>query len=101
MSILDYEVQIPYGVVRLEDGLIQSIVEKPLFTQFVNAGIYVLEPDAIALVRSGGVQDMPEIFNILIRNGHRTAGFPVRGYWRDVGRISDLDDANRDSVPKP
>jgi len=100
MGVRDYEVQIPYGVVSMLDGMIESIIEKPLFSQFINAGIYVLEPNTIQFSREENIQDMPDLFEFLVSKSHRTAGFPIREYWRDVGRISDLEGANNDVLKR-
>ena len=61
---------------------------------FVNAGIYVLEPDVIDLIPEGVTFDMPTLFEGILAAGHVTAAFPIREYWLDVGRHGDLDQAN-------
>ena len=48
MCIRDYEVQIPFGVVNINNQKVKSITEKPIKKVFyVNAGIYVLEQELI------------------------------------------------------
>lgn len=42
MCVREYDFQVPYGVIQLDDHQIQSIEEKPVQRFFVNAGIYVL-----------------------------------------------------------
>ena len=58
----------PYGVIATEDQRMTGIEEKPTERYFVNAGIYVLEPEATV--------------------------FPVREYWQDVGQKEDFRRAN-------
>jgi NDP-sugar pyrophosphorylase family protein len=94
--VRDYEFQVPYGVVRVDSQRIVSIDEKPRQHFFVNAGIYVLDPEIIASIPKDSVSDMPDIINGLIRNGMSTAAFPIREYWLDIGRMNDYDQANRD-----
>ena len=45
MCVREYEMQVPYGVIEAADHRIKKIEEKPINRYFVNAGIYVLEPD--------------------------------------------------------
>lgn len=94
MCVRAYDFQVPYGVVNLRGQQIESIVEKPVHAFFVNAGIYVLEPSALDLVRSDERLDMTDLFEALIREKRSTAAFPIREYWIDIGRLDDFEKAN-------
>lgn len=96
MCVREYEFNVPFGVVQIEDHRIRSIVEKPVHRSFVNAGIYVLEPSALDSVPRGTRVDMTELFDRFIASGRTTAAFPIWEYWIDVGRIDDFQQANRD-----
>ena len=96
MAVREYDFQVPFGVVRIEDTNIVGIDEKPVHKFFVNAGIYVIEPDVLSLVERGQPQDMPNLFQSMIEAGKTTSVFPVREYWLDIGRLDDLDQANRE-----
>ena len=92
----EYDVQIPFGVIDLESGTVVGIREKPVQSFRVNAGVYVLNPDAIELVPRTGSTDMPDLLNKIIEAGKKLAVFPVREYWLDIGRPDDLAKANVD-----
>ena len=94
MCVREYDFQVPYGVVNIEDGRIVGIDEKPVQRFFVNAGIYVLEPDALDLVPANVQIDMPALFEKLIERKMETAVFPIREYWLDIGQLADYDRAN-------
>ena len=47
MCIREYDVQIPFGVVNIEGHQVKHIDEKPIEKYFVNAGIYVFEPELV------------------------------------------------------
>ena len=96
MCVREYDFQVPFGVVEIEDHHILSIDEKPVHRFFVNAGIYVLEPGLIDLIPKGEYFDMTDLFARAIEKGHETQAFPIHEYWIDVGRIDDLDRANHD-----
>ena len=64
----------------------------------VNAGIYVLEPEAVDLVPNGSAYDMPTLFEEMARRGVPPSVFPIREYWLDIGRIDDFNKANDDYV---
>lgn len=94
MCVREYDFQVPYGVVKIDGHRIISIDEKPIQRFFVNAGIYVLEPDVLNLISSNAYFDMPTLFEQLIGSKKETAVFPIREYWLDVGQLADYDRAN-------
>lgn len=96
MAVREYEFQIPFGVIDERDGLIAGIREKPIHRSMVSAGIYVMSPEVLSLVAPDQYHDMPSIFEQIIGSGRTAATYAVRGYWLDVGRISDYHKANED-----
>lgn len=94
MCVREYDFQVPYGVVNIEDGRITSLEEKPVHTFFVNAGIYVVEPTALAHVPEHRYFDMTDLFSRVIAAGQPTAVFPIREYWLDIGQPDDFNRAN-------
>lgn len=81
-----HEIQIPYGVVELDGRRLVSFLEKPTHRFLVNAGIYILDPRALAWIPKGRPCDMPELL-AAIRRKRRSgvACFPVEEYWLDIG----------------
>lgn len=96
MSVREYRFTVPYGVVNTDSAVLQSIEEKPEHTFFVNAGIYVLNPDVLDLVPADAAMDMPDLYQQLIDNQTPPTVFPLREYWMDIGHLDDLDKAKRD-----
>ena len=98
MCVREYDFQVPYGVVVLNQEKISSIVEKPIQTQFVNAGIYVFSPSMLKLVPKDSYFDMTDLFHLLLKNNKTVIAFPLREYWIDIGRSEDLEKANHEFV---
>lgn len=95
MCVREYDHQIPYGVVRTEGDTIIDIIEKPVHSSLVNAGVYVLEPEVLDFIPDDTFFDMPSLFMDLIRKNHKCAVYPITDSWFDVGRKEDLDLANQ------
>ena len=93
MVVRDYEYQVPYGVVRSENGLMTAIEEKPVERFFVNGGIYILSPEALDHLTPDEPLDMPDLLTRITGTGGRVGVYPLRDYWRDIGRIDDLEAA--------
>lgn len=96
MCVREYDFQVPYGVVRIDGHQLVGFDEKPVHRFFVNAGIYVLSPEAIALVPPGRPCDMPTLFQEVTSRGQPASVFPVREYWMDIGQLEDFKRAQRD-----
>lgn len=95
VAVAKFDVDIPFGVIRYsEDGLFDSIEEKPRISSFVAAGVYYLSPEYFPLVSQGRSMDMPELLNSGKGIGLQTGLFPIHEYWTDVGRPDDLASAD-------
>ncbi len=93
MAVREYEYQIPFGVINQSDGAITSIVEKPTHSYYVNAGIYILNPEVIELIPKEQFYDMPTLFEELIKQNKTPLSFPVDEYWLDIGQMHQLQQA--------
>lgn len=96
MCVREYDMQVPYGVVKLDDHRLLAVEEKPIQRFFVNAGIYVLSPETVAMIPRGEAYDMPALFATLVDDRKETAVFPIREYWLDIGHLADLEKAHGD-----
>lgn len=93
MCVREYDYQIPFGVINGEDGNIITMVEKPTYQYFVNAGIYVVGPSIFRAVPKHCKIDMPELLQQEIANEQRVSMFPIHEYWLDIGRMDDFEKA--------
>ncbi len=96
MCVREYVMQVPFGVAKLDKHRLVSIEEKPKQHFFVNAGIYLLEPSALDLIAPNQRLDMNELLEELLRRKQQVNVFPIREYWLDVGRETDLEKANKE-----
>lgn len=100
VCVREYDYQVPFGVMQMKDDEVVDIVEKPVYSFFVNAGIYVLSPDVVSNVKSGIPCDMPDLIRSRISQGKRVGIFTVHEYWLDIGRVEDFERAQRDFSSK-
>lgn len=97
VCVREYDFQVPYGVIQMENDRLTEIVEKPTQRFFVNAGIYVLDPKVLSLVPRKETYDMPRLLEKVNRRKKGAVGcFPIREYWIDVGQIPDYQKAQRE-----
>jgi dTDP-glucose pyrophosphorylase len=96
MCVREYDFQVPYGVVNIKDGKINSIEEKPVHKFFVSAGIYMLSQEVLDYIPKNQFYDMPTLFEKLISLNKNAISFPLREYWLDIGRIEEYKKANEE-----
>ncbi len=95
MCVREYDFQVPYGVVEIDDYNIKDIKEKPVHKFFVNAGIYVLNRSLINKVDGKSYLDMTDFLEKELNNGGVNA-FPIHEYWLDIGQMEEYEKANRE-----
>lgn len=93
MAVRLHEWQHPFGVVHLKGVDIVGFEEKPIARSHINAGIYVLEPSALDVLKTGEHCDMPMLFSRLQHQSVRTIVYPMHEPWLDVGRPDDYTSA--------
>jgi mannose-1-phosphate guanylyltransferase/phosphomannomutase len=77
-------------VITREDGTIERFLEKPgwgqVFSDTINTGIYVLEPEIFERIPEGRSVDFSsEVFPAVLEAGEPLYGYVADGYWEDVG----------------
>ncbi len=100
MAVRLHEWQHPFGVVQTQGVDIVGFEEKPVARSHINAGVYVLEPDALSVLSADTHCDMPTLFERLQAQAKRTVAYPMHEPWLDVGRPIDLQLANNHGVNK-
>ncbi len=84
-------IPLSYGVVITDDtGRVQRFVEKPdwsgVFSDQVNTGIYILEKEVLDLIPEDHAYDFgKDLFPRMVREGMAVYGYPMTGYWCDIG----------------
>lgn len=93
-----------YGLVRYDaDGRVVGFVEKPGWAQAVtdaaNTGIYILSPEALALIPEEREYDFAkDLFPRMLEKGMPLYAAEAEGYWCDIGSLSAYRSAQRDML---
>ncbi len=102
MVLTHMENPLQYGVVITDDnGRITRFLEKPtwgeVFSDKVNTGIYVLEPEVVNMIPYRKFYDFSkDLYPRLLKDDAPMYGYTADGYWRDVGNIHEYMQAHRD-----
>lgn len=88
-------------VITNEDGVIERFLEKPtwgeVFSDTINTGIYVLEPEIFDYIADGESVDFSkDVFPRVLADGKPLFGCVVDGYWCDIGNYEQYVQAHQD-----
>lgn len=91
MGVRSYQHQVPFGVVeRGPDGHVTAIAEKPTLALEINAAVYAVEPEVVALLPEGAPSTMPWLVEQCLARDHTVAAWAISEDWIDVGTPADL-----------
>ena len=91
------KVKIDFGVLQLNgSSSVTGYLEKPMLEYMVSMGMYVFEPDVVAYVPKRQYLDFPDLILKLIAAGEKVVAYPFDGYWQDLGRPDDYEQAAND-----
>jgi len=96
VGAVDYNIQIPYGVIQHDGVQVIAIQEKPSQHFLCNAGIYALSVKALRLIPTDTFFNMTDLIEQCLSEGLSISVFPVHEYWSDIGTKADLDRARVD-----
>lgn len=86
------EVQLPFGVLDVQEGLVSNIREKPVVDFDLAAGIYLLRRSALDIIGKGEAYlDMPDLLGMMIDSELVVRGIPLDSPWADIASVEDLD----------
>jgi mannose-1-phosphate guanylyltransferase/phosphomannomutase len=93
IALKQVENPLEFGIVITQpDGSIERFLEKPswgqVFSDTINTGIYVLEPEVFDFIPQGEVVDFSsDVFPAILKKGKPLYGYIAEGYWEDVGTL--------------
>jgi len=104
IGLKSVENPLEFGIVVTDDeGRVERFLEKPswgqVFSDTINTGIYVLEPEVLRHIPPDGPYDFSkELFPLLLEMGRPIYGYVCEGYWQDIGNIDQYRQANFDAL---
>lgn len=96
VATIPYNVNVPYAILETHDSMIKSFNEKPTYTYFANAGIYLMKKEIRSFIPKNMFYNATDLLDYLISNNFKVKSFPLRGYWLDIGKHDDYKKAQED-----
>jgi dTDP-glucose pyrophosphorylase len=93
---IPYKVNVPFGVLETENTFVHSLVEKPTYTYYSNAGIYLIKKEILNRIPYDKFYNATDLMEDIIKKQGRVVNYPHLSYWLDIGRMEDFEKAQRD-----
>jgi len=106
LTLIRVDNPLEFGIVVTDaDGRIERFLEKPnwgqVFSDTINTGIYVLEPEVLDFIPDGRSFDFSkDLFPLLLEKGYPLYGYVAEGYWCDIGNFEQYIAAHKDILER-
>jgi mannose-1-phosphate guanylyltransferase/phosphomannomutase len=106
LTLIRVENPLEFGIVVTDAaGHIERFLEKPnwgqVFSDTINTGIYVLEPEVLEYIPDGKSYDFSkDLFPYLLEKGYPLFGYVADGYWCDIGNFEQYTAAHKDILDR-
>ena len=95
VAVLPYTLSVPYAILSTDNnGCVTSIEEKPTYTYFANAGIYIFRNTVLLSMAEDTHMDATDLIESVIARGGKVVCHPVNGTWIDIGAPADFQRAS-------
>lgn len=98
VATTSYHVDVPYAVLEVEDDgtAVKSLKEKPRYTYYSNAGIYIMKKKLLKMIPENEFYDITDLMDRVLEMNLKLITYPINGYWLDVGKHEDFKKAQED-----
>lgn len=96
VACIPYKVNIPYAVMETNDYYVHSLKEKPTYTYYSNAGIYLMKRSLCNLLNENSHIHATDFIENLIKEKYAVVSYPLVSYWLDIGNPDDYKKAQEE-----
>ena len=96
VATIPFNVNVPYAIFDVDDEKVLSLSEKPTYTYYSNAGIYLIKKELLSLIPAKTPFDATEFMQSVIKAGHKLIYYSILGYWLDIGQHDEYRKAQED-----
>ena len=93
IAAVPYQVSVPYAILTLggdDRSQVTAIEEKPSYSYYANAGIYIFSNEVLGMLEPGKRTDATDLITTAIAAGRTVTYYPISGTWIDVGSPVDF-----------
>ncbi|PBQ31519.1 nucleotidyltransferase [Sphingobacteriaceae bacterium] len=96
VATIPYKVTIPYAVIETRDNIVKTLKEKPTYTYYSNAGIYLIKRKLLETIPGDTFHNATDFLENALTRSDKVVSYPLLGYWLDIGKPDDFLKAQED-----
>ena len=89
----EYKIDIPFAILQENNSKVSEIKEKPTYKYHSNAGVYIFKKEVISKISKGNYCDITDVIESLLVENGSIVHSPIKGFWIDIGKPEDYDNA--------
>lgn len=89
IAAIPYNVSVPYAILSTEGSRVKALEEKPSYSFYANAGIYIISNRLLRSLPTDKRTDATDLIDSVIASGGKVTYFPISGTWIDIGSPTD------------
>lgn len=90
VGVIPYQVSVPYAILATENDNVTAIEEKPSYSYYANAGIYIFANSVLLQLNPNKPMDAPDLIRNVIENSGKVTYYVINGTWIDIGSPTDF-----------
>lgn len=89
IAAIPYNVSVPYAILTTEGSAVKGLEEKPSYSFYANAGIYLISNRLLRRLSRTERTDATDFIESVMSEGGKVSYFPISGTWIDIGSPAD------------
>lgn len=94
IAVIPYQIAVPYAILTLDGDRVTGLAEKPSYSYYANAGIYIFGNHILHTLKPDTRTDATDLIEATIADGGHVSYYPIKGTWIDVGSPTDFRQAS-------
>ncbi|MHC4075315.1 MAG: sugar phosphate nucleotidyltransferase [Planctomycetota bacterium] len=96
VGVKKFQQQLPFGVLKIQDGQVEDVTEKPVNQIDISAGVYLMNRSVVEEIPYKEFFTMPELIKKLLLRGKKVGAYFIDEYWHAVENLKDVEQAMAD-----
>tara|TARA_Y100000768_G_scaffold384547_1_gene368804 strand:+ start:301 stop:1341 length:1041 start_codon:yes stop_codon:yes gene_type:complete len=93
---INHKTIVQYAILKERNNILKDFVEKPKYDNYINTGIYLMKKDVISEIPKNKFYNATDLLRKFIEKNKKIYIHKVDSYWKDIGKIDDLNIARND-----
>jgi len=96
VASVPYKINMPFAVLETAENRVLAFSEKPEYTFYTNAGIYLLKKELLSRIPDNSIYHATDLMQDLLDKKEKLTQYSIHGFWMDIGRKEDFQRAQQE-----